>query len=261
MVTRSRSFRRAGAWANDGRATRMRLVTPASRAEPRRRCYRRALASIPCMNAGSGTMRQLDAAVAALRGVVSITASADALARLSDEVRLLSLRVERLKGAHGRAPPTLPDQSTPMPDRASAKAITTIGGILGPNMLRRFAWLSRPRGGSEQRAARRHGRNSRRGGKSVSAFDMRSLRLVSGAAAILVAAFVTAMTILQAVQPRVHVPTTSGSHRLVARQAQSSLISPVPIWSQSFKPATREHARNASASLDNQRDDLSASDR
>jgi len=35
----------------------------------------------------------------------------------------------------------------------------------------------------------------------------------------------------------------------------------VPIWSQSFKPATREHARNASASLDNQRDDLSASDR
>jgi hypothetical protein len=35
-------------------------------------------------------MRQLDAAVAALRGVVSIAASADALARLSDEVRTLS---------------------------------------------------------------------------------------------------------------------------------------------------------------------------
>lgn len=238
----------------------MRLVTPARRAEPRRRCYRRALASIPCVNAESGTMRQLDAAVAALRGVVSITASADTLARLSDEVRLLSLRVERLKGADGRAPPTL-DRSTPRPDRASAKAITTIGGILGPNILRPFAWSRPSRSGSEQRAARRDGRNDRRGGKPVGAFDMRSLRLVSGAAAILVAAFVTAMTILQAVQPRVHVPTPSGSHRLAARQAQSLLISPVPIWSQSFEPAPREHAGDASASLDNQRDDPSASDR
>jgi hypothetical protein len=213
------------------------------------------------VNAESGTMRQLDAAVAALRGVVSMTASADALARLSDEVRLLSLRVERLKGADGRAPPPPLDQSTPRPDRASAKAITTIGGILGPNILRPFAWSRPSRGGSEQRAARRHGRNSRRGGKPVSAFDMRSLRLVSGAAAILVAAFVTAMSILQAVQPRVHVPTPNGSHGLAARQTQSSLMSPVPIWSQSFKPATPEHARDASASLDNQRDDLSASDR
>jgi hypothetical protein len=212
------------------------------------------------VNAESGTMRQLDAAVAALRGVVSITASADALARLSDEVRLLSLRVERLEGGDGRASPTLGDQSTPMRDRASVKAITTIGKILGPNILRPFAWSRPPRGGSEQKAAQRHGRNSRRGGKSAGAFDMRSLRLVSGAAAILVAAFVTAMTILQAVQPRVHVPTPSGSHRLAARQAQSLLISPVPIWSQSFKPATWEPAGDAS-SLDNQPDVLGASDR
>jgi hypothetical protein len=50
-------------------------------------------------------------------------------------------------------------------------------------------------------------------------------------------------------------------HRLAARQAQSSLISPVPIWSQSFKPATPEHARDASTSLDDQRDQLRASGR
>jgi localization factor PodJL len=43
----------------------------------------------------SSTLRQLDAAIAALRAIVSIVASADALARLSAEVRLLSPTVER----------------------------------------------------------------------------------------------------------------------------------------------------------------------
>ncbi len=205
-------------------------------------------------------MRQLDAAVAALRGVVSITASADALARLSDEVRMLSLRVERLKGADGRLPPPPPDQSMPLPGRA-ANVMTVIGGMLVPKVRRPFTWSRPTRRGSEQKATGHGGRNNRRGGKSVSAFDMRSLRLVTGAAAILVAAFLTAMTMLQAVQPRVHVPTPKGSHGLAARRAQSLLISPVPIWSQSFEPTPREHARDASASLDRQRDDLGASDR
>jgi hypothetical protein len=238
----------------------MRLMTPVRRAEPRRRCDRRPLASTPRVNGESGTMRQLDAAVAALRGVVSIAASADALARLSDEVRLLSLRVERLKGADGRASLPPLDQFTAMPDRA-ADATPAIRGMLGPNILRPFAWSRRPRGSSEQGAAGRNGKNNRRGGRSISAFDMRSLLLVCGTAAILVTAFVTAMTILQAAQPRVHVPTTSGSHRLAARQAQSFLISPVPIWSQSFKHATRDHAREASAGLDDQRRELRTSGR
>jgi hypothetical protein len=82
----------------------MRWVTPASRAEARRRCDRRALASTPRVNGGSGTLRQLDAAIAALRSIVSIVASADALARLSQEVRLLSSRIARLKGRRRRIP-------------------------------------------------------------------------------------------------------------------------------------------------------------
>jgi len=191
-------------------------------------------------------MRQLDAAVAALRGVVSVAASADALARLSNEVRLLSLKVDRLKVADGPAPPQRLDQS-------SAVAITTIGGIPGPNILRRFAWSRPSRGSGEQRASGRHGRNNRRGGKSVDAFDMRSLRLVSGAAAILVAVFVTATTMLQAVQPRVHVPTASGPHGLAARRTESFLISPAPIWSQRFKATARDHAGEASAGLEDRR--------
>jgi hypothetical protein len=205
-------------------------------------------------------MRQLDAAVAVLRGVVSIAASADALARLSEEVRLLSSRVERLMGADGRALLPAHDQSAPMP-AYGAGAMTAIGGMLGPNILRRFAWSRRPRGSGGPGATGRNGRNKRREGRSVGAFDTRSLRLVSGTAAILATIFVTAMTMFQTVQPRVHVPTTSGSHRLAARQAQSLLISPVPIWSQSFKPATRDHGRDASAGLEDQRHELRASGR
>jgi len=205
-------------------------------------------------------MRQLDAAVAALRGVVSIAASADALTRLSDEVRLLSLRIERLMGADGRASLPPLDQSTPMQDRA-ANATPAIGGMLGPNILRPFAWSRRPRGGKEQEGAGRNGRSNRRGSRPASAFDRRSLLLVSATAAILVTAFVAAMTMLQAAQPRVHVPTTSGSHRLAARQAQSFLISPVPIWSQSFQRAARDQARETSARIDDQRHDPRASSR
>src|SRR5262245_1956579 len=98
----------------------MRLVTPARRAEPRRRCDRRATALSSRVNGNSGTMRQLDAAIAALRSIVSIAASANALARLSDEVRLLSLRVERLRGAdRGDSLPAL-DQSGPATDASKA---------------------------------------------------------------------------------------------------------------------------------------------
>src|SRR5690348_15155513 len=131
----------------------MRSMTSHRRAEPRRRCERRPLASAPYVSGESGTMRQLDAAVAALRGVVSIAASADALTRLSDEVRLLSLRVERLKGADGRTSLPALDQATPMPDATPA-----IGGMRAPNILRPFAWSRRPHGGSEQGAAARNGR-------------------------------------------------------------------------------------------------------
>ena len=238
----------------------MRSMTPHGRAEPRRRCARRALGSTPGVSSESGTMRQLDAAIAALRGVVSIAVSADALARLSDEVRLLSLRVERLKGADGRAALPPLDRSTPMQGRA-ADATPAIGRMPGPNILRPFAWSRRPHGDGEQRAAGHNGRTNRRGGRPASAFDRRSLLLVSGTAAILVTAFVAAMTMLQAAQPRVHVPTTSGPHRLAARQTQSFLISPVPIWSQPFKRAPRDQAREASASLDDRQQDRRASSR
>jgi hypothetical protein len=197
-------------------------------------------------------MRQLDAAVAALRGVVSIAASADALARLSDEVRMLSSRIERLNGAGDRAPVPAQDRSAPLPAVRRAGAMTAIGRIPGPSILRRLPW-SRQLRGSERGTAGRDGGHNRRGGGSVTAFDMRSLRLVSGTAAVLVTAFVTAMTMFQAVQPRVQVPTTSQSHRLAARQAQSFLISPVPILSQSFKPAPLDHGGEASAGLEDPR--------
>jgi hypothetical protein len=227
----------------------MRLVTPVRRAEPRRRCDRRALALSPSVNGKSGTMRQLDTAIAALRSIVSIAASANALARLSDEVRLLSLRVERLRGAaRGDSLPAL-HQSAPAsgPGTDASKAI---GGSHGAKILQPFSWPARLNGRSEQTAAGGNAKSNKRGRRSVTVFETRPLLLVSGMAAILVAVFIIAMTMLNAVQPRVHVPAATGSHRIAGRQPSSFLISPVPIWSQSFNPATRDHTREASASLD-----------
>lgn len=197
-------------------------MTPASRAEARRRCDRRARASTPRVNNNPGTMRQLDAAITTLRTIVSIVASSDALARLSQEVRLLSLRVERLKGADGGESPSALDQSTL--------------GTRGARILRPFA---RPHGSSEQAAAACNPRGNRRGARSVTVFETCPLLLVSGTAAILVATFIIAMTVLEAVQPRVHVPAATTVHRIASRQAPSYLISPVPIGSQSFKPVSR----------------------
>src|SRR5262249_45948798 len=101
-------------------------------------------------------------------------------------------------------------------------------------------------------------RNNKRGGRSAVIIEKHPLMVVSSTAAILVAVFVTATTMLEAVQPRVHVPIATETHRIAARQPPSFLISPVPIGSQSFNPPNRGHARVASASLDapDQRDDL-----
>ena len=204
----------------------MRLVTPASRAEARRRCDRRARASTPRVNGDSGTLRQLDAAIAALRSMVPNVASADALARLSQEVRLLSSRVARLKGADGGESLSALDQST-----------LGTRGVKDPTSIRAAARLQRA--GSH----RPQSQGNRRGARSVTVLETRPLLLVSGAAAILVAAFITGMTMLEAVQPRVHVPTASGVHRIASRQAPSFLISPVPIGSQSFKRRAAEARR------------------
>jgi hypothetical protein len=205
-------------------------------------------------------MGQLDAAIAALRSIVSIVASADALARLSDEVRLLSLRVERLRGAdRSESLPAL-DQSAPAsgPATESSKAI---GRSHGAKILQPFAWPARLRGRSEQTAAGGNAKGNTRGGRSVNVFEARPLLLVSGTAAILVAVFIIATTMLDAVQPRVHVPAATASHRIAGRRASSFLISPVPIWS--FNPVSRDHTGEASASLDglDQRRDLGASGR
>lgn len=193
-------------------------MTPASRAEARRRCDRRARASRPRVNGDSGTLRQLAAAIAALRSIVPNVASADALARLSQEVRLLSSRVARLKGADGSESLSALDQST-----------LGTRGVKDPTSIRA--------------AARPQSQGNRRGARSVTVLETRPLLLVSGAAAILVAAFITGMTMLEAVQPRVHVPTASGVHRIASRQAPSFLISPVPIGSQSFKRRAAEARR------------------
>jgi hypothetical protein len=222
-------------------------MTPVRRAEPRRRRDRRALAAMPRAGQEPATTRQLDAAIVALRAIVSVVASADALARLSDKVRALSLRVERLKGRddYGRLP--ILDQPTP--------------ATHGAKVLQPFAWPTRPHGCDEQKAIACNPPGDRRRVRSVAAFEARPLLLVSGAAAILVAVFISAMIMLEAVQPRVHVPAAKGAHKIAGRQAPSFLISPVPIYSQSFNPAVRDDGREVAASLDalDQRHDLRVS--
>jgi hypothetical protein len=204
---------------------------------------------MPRANGDSASTRQLDADIAALRTIMSIVASADTLAHLSDEVRLLSLRVERLNGAEGGESLPAHDQSAP--------------GTQGAKVLQPSAWRARPQGCDEQKTIARNPKGNRREARRVTRFEARPLLLLSSTAAVLVAIFVTAMVMLEAVQPRVHVPTASGAHKIAARRAPSFLISPVPIVSQSFNPAPPDHAGEASASLDglDQRREFRASGR
>jgi hypothetical protein len=162
-------------------------MTPVRGAEPRRRCDRRALAAVPRANHQPGTIRQLDAAIAALRTIVSVVASADALARLSDEVRALSLR-------DGREPVPALDESGR--DMGRVKAI---GGTLDPKILRPLVQSVLQSAGGTQSVASCEAMDSKRGGRSAAIFEKQPLLLVSITAAILVTVFITAMTMLEAV--------------------------------------------------------------
>ena len=54
-------------------------------------------------NDDPGTVQQLESAIAALRGIVSNVASNDALARLSDDVQMLSSKVDQIARAQRTA--------------------------------------------------------------------------------------------------------------------------------------------------------------
>jgi hypothetical protein len=244
----------------------------ARKADRRRRSNRRAFAASPCLIAGSGTARSIDPTIAAFRVAASNIASR--LTLLSDEVRVLSSKVARLTrpgddnpAAHASCVMALKDRSTALlaPARAEG-APNAIGEALGPRITQRTAWSTTLTGSQDTcsvSAVHKATRNPEEitGPLRPVVFDIRPLLVVSSTAVILLALFITAMSILEAAQPRIRTPTATYARRTLAPPTSSSLISPVPIRSQSSTPLIRDQAMAASASSDGQRRDVRTSDR
>jgi len=253
-------------------------------------------AATPSVGDAFDTERPLDAAVAALRAVVSNIASRDALARLTDEVHLLSSRIDRLtrsdndddlfpaleqriaalawtledrerpalgsadmdggeflrpraprlagpviRADHPRKPRTLSGGSAAAPSERGCDSVVRepsrgnrVNAVCLVAAFRRAASVCGAAGPAKESAGRNAGGGAIAEPSATIFFESHPLLLILSIAAILLAAFITAMTMLQAVQPRVQVPVAAEARKTSLQRAPSSMISPVPIGSQSF---------------------------